>query len=318
MKIVITGGAGYIGSILVEEIFKHNDILNSPNVVIIDNMLYKQDSLFHFCSNKNFRILNADVNSKEALDELIDADFVIPLAAIVGFSACDKDVQLSHRVNTAQLEKILYYKNTYNNDLKVIFPNTNSGYGNKDGSLYCTEESPLEPLTNYGVQKCRAEDTVILNMNGVSLRLATVFGASPRMRLDLMVNDFVYKAITDGYIILFENQFKRNFVHVRDVARAFIFMINNYDFCKGQIFNLGLSNENLTKLELAERIKLQVPNFEIMLKDFKTDPDKRNYIISNDKIEKLGYKTIHSLDDGIEELIKLYTIISANIKKYSN
>jgi nucleoside-diphosphate-sugar epimerase len=311
MKVLITGGAGYLGSVLTER------LLNSGySVTILDNLMYNQTSLIHYSHNKNFDFIYGDVRNHKLLEELVPSfDVVIPLAAIVGFPACDRDKDLATAVNYDHVRKICeIVKDT---KIRVVYPNTNSGYGIGENGE-CTEESPLNPISHYGVTKVKAEREV-LNIGGVSIRLATVFGSSPRMRMDLLVNEFVYKALTDKYITIFEKNFTRNYIHIRDVAKTFQYMIENYEKFSGDVFNVGLSSANLTKQQLVEKIKEYVPNFAITYSDFYEDPDKRDYVVSNAKIEATGWSPDWSLDDGIVELIKTYTILIQDLSsKYRN
>lgn len=316
MKITITGGAGYLGSVLSELFLQKN-----YEVTVLDNLYYNQTSIIQFTHNKNFNFIYGDVRNESTLWKAIkDADIIIPLAALVGFPACEREPELATQLNYEHIRNICRMGRSYNDvnsNFKIIYPNTNSGYGiGTDG--VCTEESPLKPISLYGKTKVQAEEEV-LRMAGISLRLATVFGSSPRMRMDLLVNEFVYKALTDKYITIFEKNFVRNYIHIRDVANAFLFMIENYEKNKGQVFNVGLSNANLTKQQLVEKIKEYIPDFAITYSDFYEDPDKRNYIVSNEKIEKLGFKPQYSIDDGIEELIKTYSILIKDLSsKYRN
>ena len=311
MKVLITGGAGYLGSVLTE------NLLNSGySVTILDNLMYNQTSLIHYSHNKNFDFIYGDVRNNNLLEELVPSfDVVIPLAAIVGFPACDRDRDLATAVNYEHVRKICEIVN--GTKIRVVYPNTNSGYGIGENGE-CTEESPLNPISHYGVTKVKAEREV-LNIGGVSIRLATVFGSSPRMRMDLLVNEFVYKALTDKYITIFEKNFTRNYIHIRDVAKTFQYMIENYEKFSGDVFNVGLSSANLTKQQLVEKIKEYVPNFAITYSDFYEDPDKRDYVVSNAKIEATGWSPDWSLDDGIVELIKTYTILIQDLSsKYRN
>ena len=303
MKVLITGGAGYLGSILAEHLLD-----NGYSVTVFDNLLYKQLSVLHLFKRTGFNFIKGDVRNTEQLLSLVkEHDVIIPLAAIVGMPACKDNPQLAVDVNFKHIDNIV---DVLRDDQKLILPNTNSQYGSSDTII--TEESPFKPLSLYAETKCNAEDAVLRKGNGVVLRLATVFGVSPRMRQDLLVNDFVYKAVTDGYLVLFEAHFKRNYIHVQDIARTFEFMIVNYDQCKGQAFNVGLSTANLSKLELAEKIKKHVPNLVIKQDEFKEDFDKRNYIVSNEKIERLGWKPKYDLDYGIKQLIEAYPLIITN------
>lgn len=309
-KVLITGGAGYLGSTLAEHLLSLG-----YQVVVFDNLMYKQLSLLHLFKNSNFKFVLGDVRDTEKLKNLVkNVDVVIPLAAIVGMPACKANPELTVQVNYEQIKNIV---DVLREDQKLIIPNTNSQYGSSPDII--TEESPFKPLSLYAQTKCDAEDYVLKNGNGVVLRLATVFGVSPRMRQDLLVNDFTYKAVTDGYLVLFEAHFKRNYIHVQDIARTFLFMIENYEQCRGQVYNVGLSSANLSKLELAETIKKYVPNLVIKQDEFKEDFDKRNYIVSNDKIERLGWKPLFDLDYGIQQLIDAYQMtIVHNNRNFTN
>ena len=264
----------------------------------------------------NFNFIYGDVRDKSLLKSLVNTfDVIIPLAAIVGFPACDRDKDLATAINYEHVRYICELVN--GTKIRVVYPNTNSGYGIGE-SGECTEESPLNPISHYGVTKVKAEGEV-LGIGGISVRLATVFGTSPRMRMDLLVNEFVYKALTDKYITIFEKDFVRNYIHIRDVANVFLFMIENYEKHSGEVFNVGLSDANLSKEQLVEKIKGYVPDFAITYSDYYSDPDKRDYIVSNEKIESVGWVAEHSLDNGIEELIKTYTILIQDLSsKYRN
>ena len=310
MKVLITGGAGYLGSVITEKLLSIGH-----GVTIFDNLMYNQTSCSIFSHNKNFDFIYGDVRDVETLQSLVKShDVIIPLAAIVGFPACDRDKDLATAVNYTQIQNI---SKVLDSTQKILYPNTNSGYGIGENGE-CTEESPLNPISHYGVTKVKAERE-ILEAGGISLRLATVFGSSPRMRMDLLVNEFVYKALSDKYITIFEKNFVRNYIHIRDVAQAFIFMIESYDEYSGEPFNVGLSDANLSKQQLVEKIKGYVPDFAITYSDYYQDPDKRDYIVSNEKIENTGWKPNYSLDDGIQELIKTYTILISDLSsKYRN
>jgi nucleoside-diphosphate-sugar epimerase len=309
-NVLITGGAGYIGSILTELLLS-----KGYQVTVLDNLLYKQTSLLHLCNNKNFTFIKGDVTDKEQLQALSSThDIIIPLAAIVGAPACDSNPDLTVKVNFEQIKNIV---DVLSNDQKLIMPNTNSQYGSSKDII--TEESPFNPLSLYAKTKCDAEDYIIDKGNGICLRLATVFGSSPRMRTDLLVNDFVYKSITEGVLVLFQSHFKRNYIHVRDIAETFLFCIENYKKLNGEVFNVGLSDANLNKKELAETIKKHYPKLVIIENDFSSDFDNRNYIVSNEKLESHGWKPLHSINDGIKELQKTYEmVITDNNKKYTN
>jgi nucleoside-diphosphate-sugar epimerase len=310
MKVLITGGAGYLGSNLTRHLLEAG-----YTVTVLDNLMYDQVTLLHLFGNPKFQFELGDVRDKKLLQELVGLnDVIIPLAAIVGMPACKANPELTVAVNYQQVADIV---EVLRDDQKLILPNTNSQYGSSDSII--TEESPFNPLSLYAKTKCDAENTMLANGNGVSLRLATVFGVSPRMRTDLLVNDFVYKSIVDGYLVLFEAHFKRNYIHVQDIARTFQFIIENYDKCKGQAFNVGLSTANLSKLELAEKIKSHIPSLVIKQDDFKEDFDKRNYIVSNEKLESLGWKPIYDLDYGIKQLMSAYKIvINKNNQNFTN
>ena len=310
MKVLITGGAGYLGSNLTRHLLEAG-----YSVTVLDNLMYDQVTLLHLFGNPKFQFELGDVRDKKLLQELVGLnDVIIPLAAIVGMPACKANPELTVAVNYQQVADIV---EVLRDDQKLILPNTNSQYGSSDSII--TEESPFNPLSLYAKTKCDAENTMLANGNGVSLRLATVFGVSPRMRTDLLVNDFVYKSIVDGYLVLFEAHFKRNYIHVQDIARTFQFIIENYDKCKGQAFNVGLSTANLSKLELAEKIKSHIPSLVIKQDDFKEDFDKRNYIVSNEKLESLGWKPIYDLDYGIKQLMSAYKIvINKNNQNFTN
>lgn len=301
MKILITGGAGYLGSVMVER-FLHVGY----EVTVLDKLLFNQTSLLQYTSYPRFKFVYGDVRNEFLLEELCkEADVIIPLAAIVGFPACAADPQLAKQINFDQIFNIVRFAK----DKKILYPNTNSGYGIGVGQTECTEESPLTPISVYGQTKCDAENFLRANTSAITFRLATVFGVSPRMRTDLLVNDFVYKAITDKYIVVFEKNFKRNFIHVEDVASAFLFMINHYDEYRGEVFNVGLSSANLSKQELLEKIQSHVNDFAVSYNDFYEDPDKRDYIVSNAKIEATGWLPQWDLDRGIKQLIQGYQMI---------
>lgn len=300
MKVLITGGAGYLGSILC------SDLVKEHQVVVYDNLMYNQLSLLNLFGNPNFKFVYGDVRDYSKLSTYVnDADVIIPLAAIVGFPACDKDKNLATSVNYLQIKNIL--KNT-SSDQRIIYPNTNSGYGQQTEGV-CVESQTLTPISHYGVTKCNSENLILDEGRGITFRFATVFGMSERMRLDLLVNEFVYKALTDRYITLFQAHTIRNYIHIKDVSSAFQFMIHNYEDNVGEAFNVGLSDTNISKLELTERIKKYIPDFVVNQSDYYEDPDKRDYIVSNEKIENAGWKPKYSLDDGIQELISGYQII---------
>lgn len=303
MKVLITGGAGYLGSVITETLLN-----NGYEVICFDKLLFNQTSLLQHTSNPNFKFVYGDVRNEIELERLSnEVDVIIPLAAIVGFPACASEPQLANEVNFKQIFNIVKF--TKGKNVKILYPNTNSGYGIGVGQTECTEESPLNPISVYGNTKCAAENFLRVNTDAIVFRLATVFGVSPRMRTDLLVNDFTYKAITDKYIVVFEKNFKRNFIHIKDVASAFLFMLKNYDKYKSEVFNVGLSNANLSKQELLEKIQSHVKDFAVSYNDYYEDPDKRDYIVSNAKIEATGWMPEWDLDRGIRELIMAYQMI---------
>jgi len=306
--VLVTGAAGYIGSILCEHLLGAG-----YRVMAIDNLLYGQHSLFHLCANPQFEFEFGDVRDEQLLCRLIKkADMVIPLAAIVGMQACDRDPWLARSVN---LEAVCLLNRRRCQSQLLVYPTTNSGYGTRSGDVYCTEDTPLQPISWYGQTKAQAESELLDTPNVISLRLATVFGMSPRMRLDLLVNHFVYAAFTDGYIVIFEKDFKRNYIHIRDVADCFIHCIQNAERMVGRPHNAGLDSANLSKKELALKIKEYAPNFYIHYSEVGSDPDKRNYIVSNQRLREAGFEARRSLDDGIRELLKGYRMMGRALFK---
>jgi len=304
--ILITGGAGYIGSVLTPELLRLGH-----RVTVIDNFLYKQSSLLDCCMNKNFTIVNGDARDEELIKKHIKGkDYIFPLAALVGFPLCDKDKTAAVTTNLDAVKLIIKLRAP---EQRIIFPCTNSGYGLGQGQSFCTEDSPIDPISLYGKTKMAAEKAVLEAGNSLTFRFATLFGASPRMRTDLLVNDFTYRAVFDRSLIVFEGSFMRNYLHVRDAAGAFIFAMDNFEKMKGRQYNCGLSDANLSKLELCEKIKKHLPSFMYIEAPVGTDPDKRNYLVSNERIESMGWRPRYTLDDGIEELIKAYSIIKNNI-----
>lgn len=304
-NIFVTGGAGYIGSILVPALLQEG-----YRVTVLDSLMYGQYPLLECCANRNFEFIKGDICDKSLVSSLLPKyDIIIPLAAIVGAPACKMNSSLTRLVN---YEAPMMMIEQLSPSQWVIFPTTNSGYGVGEKDTFCTEESPLRPISEYGKTKVEVEKAFLEKGNAITFRLATVFGMSPRMRIDLLVNDFTYRAFKDKFIVLFEEHFRRNFIHIRDIAKAFLFGLENYDKMRGQPFNVGLSSANLTKRQLCEKIKEYVPDLYIHSALIGEDPDKRDYIVSNKKIESLGWKPEYSLDDGIKELLKGYKIIQAN------
>lgn len=309
LNILVTGGAGYLGSVMVPELLKRGH-----KVTVLDTFMFGQNSLADVCYMDNFNVVRGDARDKNLLEQLTkDKDVVIPLAALVGAPLCNRD-----QIGTVTINRdaIATLSDVLSKEQRVLMPITNSGYGIGEDGVYCTEETPLRPISTYGKTKVEAEEIILQRENSISFRLATVFGMSPRMRLDLLVNDFVYRAVNDRFIVIFEGHFKRNYIHIRDVARAFIHGIDNFEKMRGEAYNVGLSDANLSKMELCEKIKEHIPNFTIMEAEIGKDPDQRNYIVSNEKIEATGFKPSFGLDSGIQELIKGYTII--NNSKFSN
>lgn len=309
MKILVTGGAGYIGSVLVPLL-----LTEGYQVIVLDNFLYQQTSLLDCCFDKKLTILRGDVRDARLLSELVPkVDAVLPLACLTGAPICMRDPETAKAVNRDAVKTLLDLMSPRQ---LMVFPSTNSGYGVGQQDIYCDEDTPLRPLSWYGRLKVEIESVLLERGNCVTFRFATLFGVSPRMRLDLLVNDFTYRAVVDRFIVLFEPHFKRNYLHVRDAARAFMHALANYEQMKGCPYNVGLSEANLSKWELCEVIQKYVPDFCFMTAEVGKDPDQRNYIVSNQRIEATGFKPSVSLNEGIEELIKGYQIIRRN--QYSN
>ena len=304
-KVLITGGAGYIGSILTPLLLSEG-----YKVTVLDNFMYGQTPLLDVCNNPNLSIVRGDVRDQALLKRhATENDILIPLACLVGAPLCDRDPYNAQLINCDTIKKMNDWKS---NDQMLIYPCTNSGYGVGQEGIFCDEKTPLNPISVYGKVKVEAESYLLDKGQSVTFRLATVFGVAPRMRLDLLVNDFVYRAVNDGFIVLFEQHFKRNYLHVRDAAGAFLHTIKNYSKMKGEAYNVGISDANLSKRELCDRITKYVPKFTVMASDLREDPDKRNYIVSNEKIEGTGFKPGVSLDAGIQELIKGFQVIKRN------
>jgi nucleoside-diphosphate-sugar epimerase len=308
-RVLITGGAGYIGSILTEHLLRAN-----YQVTVLDNLMYGEQNLIHLCANRNFEFIHGDARNEELMRQALKhADAVIPLAAVVGAPACDLDPFTARSVNLEAVQMLMRLRSP---SQLVVYPTTNSGYGTKSGDVFCTEETPLEPISLYGVTKVQAEQEVLAAPNTITLRLATVFGLSPRMRLDLLVNHFVYAAMMDGYLVIFEKDFKRNYIHIGDVADAFIHCLQNSEQMRGRPYNVGLDAANLSKEELALKIKKYLPKFYIHFAAIGSDPDKRNYIVSNQRLREAGFEAKRSLDDGVQELIKGYKLMGR--QRYKN
>lgn len=306
MKILVTGGAGYIGSILIPRLLTAGHL-----VTVVDNFMYNQTTLLQHCISSNFRVIRGDIFGWENSGKIYDDyDLIIPLACLTGAPLSEYDRAKARIVNQEAIEAM---SRVYNG--KIIYPTTNSGYGISSSEM-CTEESPLNPISWYGETKAEAEKAVREQGNSICLRLATAFGVSPRMRLDLLVNDLTYRAVHDKCITVFEGHFRRNFIHVQDICGAIEHCIRNWEAMKNQVYNVGLSSANLTKLELAHKIATHVPGCEVVEVAGGKDPDKRDYLVSNEKLEATGWKAHFTLDDGIKELIKAYQIIKRN--QYAN
>lgn len=309
MNILITGGAGYLGSVMTPHLLS-----KGHQVTVLDNFMFRQNSLADCCHYEGFQVVRGDCRDQATVKPLLKkADIIIPLAALVGAPLCNDDKEAAESVNHGAVKTLCELSSP---DQKIIMPITNSGYGVGEEGKFCTEETPLRPITLYGKTKVAAEEAVLSRDNSVSFRLATVFGMAPRMRLDLLVNDFVYRAVNDRALLIFEGHFKRNYIHVRDIARVFEHAINNFESMKGQPYNAGLEEANLSKLELCTKIKEHLSKFVFVEAEVGEDPDKRDYIVSNQRLLNTGFETEWDLDRGIQELIKGYTIIRNTI--YSN
>ena len=309
MNILITGGAGYLGSVLTPHLLSLGH-----TVTVLDNFLFRQATLAECCHYDTFQVVRGDCRDPETLKPLLaEADAVIPLAAIVGAPLCNEDQTAAESVNFDAVQTLC---DLLDPAQQLLMPITNSGYGIGEAGKMCTEDSPLNPISLYGQTKVRAEETVLQRDNSLSFRLATVFGMSPRMRLDLLVNDFVYRALNDRAVVIFEGHFKRNYIHIRDIARVFVHALDNFDSMKGRPYNVGLEEANLSKLELCAVIQQHLPKFQYLEASVGEDPDKRDYIVSNQRLLDTGFRTEWTLDRGIQELIKGYTIIRN--AQYSN
>jgi nucleoside-diphosphate-sugar epimerase len=309
MKVLITGGAGYIGSMLTPALLEAGH-----QVTVVDNFHFRQSSLLDCCHLDGFQVVRGDCREETLMKPLVaEADLIIPLAALVGVPLCNTDRLATESINQGAVEMLCRLAGK---DQRMIMPVTNSGYGIGEKDKHCTEDSPLRPISTYGVTKVNAERAVLAREQSISLRLATVFGLSPRMRLDLLVNDFVYRAVHDRAVVIFEGHFKRNYIHIRDVVRAFLHAIGNFDSMKGKPYNVGLDDANLSKVELCQTIQKHLPKFVYLEAPIGEDPDKRDYIVSNARIAGTGFKPEWGLDRGIQELIKGYTILRNSI--YAN
>ncbi len=304
-KILISGAAGYLGS-TISTYF----VNNGYDVIGVDNFFYKKDTLSHLKNHKNFSFFELDVREDQFYNELItNVDIIFPLAGIVGAPLCDKNIDLTYQVNELSIRKLI---KSISKDQIIIFPTTNSGYGTTSKDIICTEEMKLNPISHYGRTKVNAEKIILEHENSISLRLATVFGVSYRNRIDLLVNFFVYNAVKHKKIKLFEPNFRRNYIHVKDIAFTFDHCLQNFNLMKSNIFNVGLSEANLTKLNLCKKIKEYIPDFEITIDEFGIDPDKRDYYVSNKKLENTGWKPQITLSEGIEELSNHYSKLNEN------
>jgi nucleoside-diphosphate-sugar epimerase len=308
-NILITGGAGYLGSVLAPILLQEGFA-----VTVLDSFIFGQNSLMDCCGQDRFRVIRGDVRNERVLKEaLASQDIIIPLAALVGAPLCNLDETGAVSTNQTSIESLCRLASP---SQMILYPTTNSGYGIGEKGKFCTEETPLRPISLYGTTKVKAEEAVLARGNSLTFRLATVFGASPRMRVDLLVNDFVYRAVHDRAVLIFEGHFKRNYIHIRDVARAFLHAIANFSAMKGKPYNVGLEEANLSKLELCAKIKSHLPQFTYVEAPIGEDPDKRDYIVSNQRILETGFRTEWDLDRGIRELIKAFTILRQS--KYAN
>ena len=309
MRILVTGGAGYIGSVLVPLL-----LAERHEVTVLDSFMYRQTSLLDCCYQEHLTVIRGDARDEGLVSACLkQADLILPLACLTGAPLCNQDPFEARSVNLEAIELLLERRSKQQ---RIIFPTTNSGYGIGQAGVYCTEQTPLRPVSLYGQLKVEAERRVLEAGNSITLRLATAFGVSPRMRLDLLVNDFVYRAVTDRFLIVFQGHFKRNYIHIRDIARAFLHAMEHFETMQGEPYNVGLSDANLSKLELCAEIKKQVPDFFYTEAGIGEDLDQRNYIVSNEKIERTGYRTTFSLQRGIAELVKGYRVIRRS--EYAN
>jgi nucleoside-diphosphate-sugar epimerase len=301
--VLVTGGAGYIGSVLCKQLLDRGH-----RVTVLDNFLYRQNSLLDCCSFETFRVVRGDCRDERVVTDLLrEVDVIIPLAALVGAPLCNRDRVGAYSIN---FEAVQMLSKLASQQQRIIFPVTNSGYGIGQPGVPCTEDSPLRPISLYGETKVKAERVVLDRGNAITLRLATVFGASPRMRMDLLVNDFVWRAVHDRAVVVFEGHCKRNYIHIRDVVQAFLHSMDHFESMKNRAYNVGLDDANLSKLELCREIRRHIPQFVFFEAPIGEDPDKRDYIVSNERILSTGFKPDWSLERGIRELSKCYTIVT--------
>ncbi len=302
MRVLVTGGAGYLGSVLCEVLLRVGH-----HVTVVDSLIFGQHSLFHLCANPAFDFVCGDVRNEGVLKEALKAvDAIVPLAAPVGAPLCEREPEAAKAVN---LDSIRALNRLRSRDQLVVFPTTNSGYGTKTGDVYCTEDTLLEPISLYGKTKVDAESELLSGENTITLRLATVFGMSSRMRLDLLVNHFVHAAIKERCLVLFEKDFKRNYIHIRDVADCFVHCLEHSDAMAGRPYNAGLDDANYSKEQLALKIKEHLPWLYIHSAEIGSDPDKRNYVVSNARLREAGFSAKRGVDEGIRELVTGYKMM---------
>jgi nucleoside-diphosphate-sugar epimerase len=308
-KILITGAAGYIGSMLSTKL-----VQEGYEVTAVDIFKYQKNSLNHLFFYKNFKLIKADVNDNAILKRIIKKqDFIIPLAALVGAPLCEKNKSIAIKTNVNSIRNLV---KSLKKNQKIIYPTTNSGYGIGEKNSFCTEDTPINPISIYGKTKTEAEKVISTHSNYISFRLATVFGFSYRMRIDLMVNNFVYLAHKEKKLTLYEPNFRRNFVHINDIVNVFYFAIKNFSKLKNNTFNVGLDSANITKLDLVKKIKKKIPSLKIRIFNNKKDPDQRDYYVSNKKLKKRGFSCSVTLENGIEELLMVFNQADKFSKNY--